>query len=185
MIWRALRTLEAEEKAQYLSELYAVRFFYVEQITKFFNVFPDRDCFASFENRRFEKFWDEGLDAFAMSWGPAETLWMNPPWSLWPHVVDKLEKSDCTVITIVPAWSKHWIQRLRALSTSFMYFEKGTNFFELHGRPCAGIKWGVWALLIERSHKRPEGWWKSRLGPMSEPQKRRWRRWRAEEARKR
>jgi hypothetical protein len=95
------------------------------------------------------KFYTEKDNALEKFWGQGETLWMNPPWTLWPKVVKKLQISDCKAICICPDWEKDWTKSLLRMASKKMYFPEGTKLFEVNGKISKGIRWGVWALLIE------------------------------------
>ena len=93
-----------EEKFNFKREDYAVRNEIVEMIEKNFHVKADRDCFASHKNARCSSYFSKEKDALKKEWGPGETLWMNPPWSLWRKVAEKLRTSKCDAICILPTW---------------------------------------------------------------------------------
>ena len=83
-------------------------------------------------------------------WPPSEILWLNPPWTLWPRIVDKLQKSNCEAICICPDWKKQWVKKLLDMASEKINYSPGAKIFELHGSPMEGIKWGLWALLIPK-----------------------------------
>eukprot|EP00667_Euglena_gracilis_P000113 EG_transcript_113 len=122
----------------------------MEEIEKEFRVKAERDCFATSQNARCEKFYGEDDDAMKKDWGAEETLWMNPPWTLWPEVAEKLQNSNCRAICICPDWNRRWVKNLVAMAVKKIYFPKGTKLFEADGRILRGTRWGVWALLIDR-----------------------------------
>ena len=93
-------------KYQYIREDYAVREIYVREIEQKFQVRAERDCFANVQNARCEKFFRREEDALQRDWGVGETLWVNPPWTLWPRVVKKIQDSNCRAICICPDWKK-------------------------------------------------------------------------------
>ena len=70
-------------KPNYITELYAVRHHWVTKILRQFDIDPAcvRDCFATVQNRRFEKFYCEQDDALSLSWDFNEVHWCNPPWT--------------------------------------------------------------------------------------------------------
>ena len=72
-----------------------------------------------------------------------------PPWSLWPAVVDKIYEQSVWVICICPAWKTPWLAKLMRIGVQKLYFPKGEKFFELFGRPSKGLRWGVWAILVD------------------------------------
>jgi hypothetical protein len=136
----------------YLSESYAVRLHWVRKILKMmgYNLNNDlRDCFADPGNARFKKFWTIREDALQQQWSNQETMWCNPPWTIWEQVAKKILQSRSVVIAVFPAWhSKTWVQQLLLAACKVMYFEVGSRVFELGGKPVQGIKWGLFAALI-------------------------------------
>lgn len=50
---------------------------------------------------------------------------------------------------ILPDWNRGWVKELLRKATGKMYFKPGTRLFEVNGKSMPGIKWGVWALLVE------------------------------------
>ena len=82
-------------------------------------------------------------------WAKDEVMWLNPPWRMWPEVTEKVMRSECEAICILPAWSKPWIQWLVGAATRRVYFEAGVRMFEVDGRPVPNTLWGVWALRIK------------------------------------
>jgi hypothetical protein len=61
----------------------------------------------------------------------------------------KLKGERCTAICLCPDWEKEWVRKLFRLVTKKFRFEEGTELFEVNGKPMEGIRWGVWALLVE------------------------------------
>ena len=140
---------DPEEKFSFKREDYAVRNHFVKRIEEFFGTKADRDCFATKRNSVCASFFTENEDAFKQHWDWGETIWLNPPWSLWNRVAKKLRKSTCTAICILPDWQRGWVKELLRKASKRMYFKEGTQLFEVNGHPVGGIRWGVWALLIE------------------------------------
>lgn len=133
----------------YITESYAVRRHRVVEICKRFGVMPAVDMFASAENARFPKFQTVEDNSLQTNWPQDVVLWCNPPWSLWPAVVDKIYQQQARVICIAPAWTSLWLTKLLQIAVKKLYFPKGEKFFELLGRPCKGLRWGVWAVLAD------------------------------------
>ena len=136
----------------YLSEEYAVRRHWVRKILLQFDI-PDhqvRDCFSSHGNARFAKHFVKFQNALLQHWDPAEVMWCNPPWSIWPEVAEKILGCGCRCIGVLPAWhSKVWVQKLLKAAVKTIYFEVGSRIFELSGRPVGGIRWGLYVLLVD------------------------------------
>ena len=110
---------------------------------------PTRDCFATRDTAKCEKFFSPEEDGLAQEWDPREVLWVNPPWALWPQAADKMLASGCTGLCILPAWSTEWVQRLLQASTKRLYLEAGSRLFSRHGRKLPGTRWGTWVLRID------------------------------------
>jgi hypothetical protein len=83
---------QREEKFNFKREDYTVRNVFVQQIEKRFGRRADHDCFATTKNAQCATFYTENDNALAHEWKKGETLWLNPPWSLWRKVVTKLKK---------------------------------------------------------------------------------------------
>jgi hypothetical protein len=151
-------TVLAEQRAptpqqagpQYQREDYAVRHHWVDRIMKIFNLDKSRvrDAFATGQNRRFDKFWDVHQDALKQVWSPQEVYWCNPPWSLWPATVKKIEDAGCEVVAVVPAWDKPWVTKILGMAQRIMYMETGTRLFEVDKRVMPGIRWGIYVVWI-------------------------------------
>ena len=73
-------------------------------------VVPERDAFANKDNKRFDKWYGEGSsdgeDAFQKNWG-SEILWINPPFNIFPRVLDKIVQEKAHAVILVPKWTKH------------------------------------------------------------------------------
>ena len=81
----------------------------LQEILNGLQVTPDRDAFAKKDNKRFEKWYGEGspdgADAFEENWG-GELLWINPPFNLFPRVLEKIVLDKAHAVIIVPNWKK-------------------------------------------------------------------------------
>ena len=88
---------------------YAVRADLLQEILEALEVTPVRDAFADKENKRFDKWYGEGspdgTNAFEQNWG-SEILWINPPFNLFPQVLDKIVQDKAHAVIIVPYWRK-------------------------------------------------------------------------------
>ena len=81
----------------------------VDYFEKNHNFRPEVDAFANKKNKRFPKFYD---DAWSEDW--SEPLWINPPFDLFPRVVQKLKQSGAKAILIVPNWPRQeWFKDYR------------------------------------------------------------------------
>ena len=81
-------------------------------------------------------------------------MWLNPPWNLWPQVVEKLVQEKCAAIAICPAWTKPWVKQLVGMGSRRLYFEKGTRLFMLGGKPVPNTLWGTWAIRIDKGTRK-------------------------------
>ena len=73
----------------------------VDYFEKNHNFCPQVDAFANKQNERFPKFHDD-----AWSEDRSEPLWINPPFDLFPRVVQKLKQFGAKAILIIPNWPK-------------------------------------------------------------------------------
>ena len=79
-------------------------------------------------------------------------LWMNPPYSEIPKVVDKIRPDKAKVIAVLPDWpTEKWFQEVWTMVKKYHHYPIGTDFFELQGKSYKLRKWGVWAMLIDNS----------------------------------
>lgn len=144
----------ATDTVHYISEEYTVRPHWVRRIVSFFKVNPDLviDGFSTESNKRFKLNITEKDNSLAAAWPSGYTMWLNPPWTLFPSVVEKIFKDNVACIVIFPAWdSKVWVKQLLDKAQKLMYFEAGSRIFELAGRPQGGIRWGLYAIYIDAS----------------------------------
>ena len=112
--WKApvARSL-AKAKRQWLSEEYAVKMKYVDQVLWEFNLQYDelQEAFASSVNHRFASFWTKSQNSFSKSWTQTQ-IWANPPFTLLDKVTLKLLSDQvelvahcCLVASYLPAGS--------------------------------------------------------------------------------
>ena len=78
--------------SRWISQNYAVRERYIYDLSRKLNIHPEVDVFATKSNRRCVRWWGpespEVEDAFQTSWSQGVLLWVNPPCSKLPEVVD-------------------------------------------------------------------------------------------------
>ena len=80
---------------------------------------PPIDAFAERGNSRCPYYWDRHCDAFQQNWG-VHKLWMNPPFSRLPEVVDKIFEDEASGILIVPVWpSQAWFHLLGQIAVTW------------------------------------------------------------------
>ena len=140
----------SRSRGHYISEEYAVRFGFVNQILEAFQVHPQStiDGFAGDSNHGFSNYYTFDRQ------GPWEsTMWLNPPWSKWSEVASRVLQSDCACICICPFWGTIWLLHLLLATSCCLFFNRGVKFFELDGVECAGTHWSVLALYIPAGKK--------------------------------
>ena len=93
---------------------------------------PTRDAFADRATSQFPLFWDSGDDAFSKTWLGDHPLWMNPPFSLLPHVAAKLAREGGHAIVIAPSWSPA-NRELRALAQRRITLPAGRPLWRARG----------------------------------------------------
>jgi hypothetical protein len=134
--------------SKWLSEADAVKGEFVTAIAKNFGVQPDCDAFSSSTNKRFSTCWTLSEDAFQQSWA-GRALWINPPWSVYEKVVEKLERERPTAICITPFWPhRNYFKKLVEFMVDKVCFPAGVVFFELDGQDAGPTHWDVWAVLL-------------------------------------
>ena len=69
---------------------YGMRTEVFEECVRRLRLVPTRDCFATPETKKSDKYYSNWDDALSIEWDPNEVLWINPPWTLWPQAADKL-----------------------------------------------------------------------------------------------
>ena len=133
---------------KYKTEQYAVCWQWYEFICKKFNVQPTRDCFATPQNTRCAEFFTADQDALRQDWTKGGIWWINPPWALWPKVVDKLMGATILAVCIFPAWNTMWMKTLLDIADLKLYIPKGTYLLEIDGQQSGPTRWAAWALLV-------------------------------------
>jgi len=97
------------------------------------------DAFASAATAQLPRFWSrapqpsaEATDAFAQEWR-GERLWVHPPPSLLPTVVQQLERAQTVAYVCAPRWpGAAWYGMLAELSDDVLHLPPG------HLLPVAG-----------------------------------------------
>ena len=117
-------------------EDYAVRNSFVKLIEENFQKKAEVDCFATKKNSQCISFFTKDEDALQKEWGRGMTVWLNPPWSLWPKVAKKFQTISCDAICIIPCWRRGWVRHLLRRVTKKMYFQTGTKFFNWMANQC-------------------------------------------------
>ena len=91
------------------------------------------DAFASAATAQLSRYWTpvggtggEAIDALAQEWR-GERLWLHPPPSLLPAVVQMLADTGATAYVCAPHWAgAAWFGMLRALASESVSFPAGT-----------------------------------------------------------
>ena len=108
------------------------------------------DVFASKENTRCPEFWDEGVDAFTQPWKQGRALWINPPFSRLPEVVDKIATEGVRCFLVCPNWpTQKWFALAHEKMTQAYFFPAGSRIFETAEGPSGPTHWGVWVLYFK------------------------------------
>ena len=136
-------------------EDYVMRKEYYDECILRLGLTPTFDCFASGEVSKCAKFYSLEEDSLTQEWGVGEILWVNPPWSLWPQVADKLLASECTAICVLPAWCVEWVRRVVHTAVRRVYIERGTRLYERFDRKCPGTRWGTWVVRVDGKARPP------------------------------
>ena len=71
-----------------------------------YHITPTRDAFANKANHTLPKFWTEENNTLKQYWTPEQHLWMNPPWKLIPHTIEKLVEERVKGIIVIPRWER-------------------------------------------------------------------------------
>ena len=111
------------------------------------NFRPQVDAFANKKNKRFPQFYD---DAWSEDW--SEPLWINPPFDVFPRVVQKLKQSGAKAILIVPNWPKQsWFKDIMDISIDIVELpHKGVKLYcEDNGKPLPQRSWSTLTCLVD------------------------------------
>ena len=119
----------------------------VDYFEKNHNFRPQVDAFANNGNKRFPKFCD---DAWSEDW--SEPLWINPPFDVFPRVVQKLKQSGAKAILILPNWPKQSPFK-DIINISIDIVELPHNGVKLYcadnGKPLPQRSWTTSACLVD------------------------------------
>ena len=110
---------------------------------------PVIDVFAQPSNARCPKFWSKSDSAFEHSWKAQGLLWMNPPFSKFEEVVNKIEAEGPECLLLVPNWpSAPWFKKVQDLSAKAHFFPAGSRLFETDEGKAGPTRWGTWVFYI-------------------------------------
>ena len=132
------------------SEEYAVKKDLIVKILAEFDLKEEEmtDVFSSVYNVRFKRRIDG--DAWAVSWAPPQMSWWNPPFSRLQDAVVKILVDDAQGVFIAPDWKGDWLSLLLKIAKKRMYWEAGTQVFELDGKDCGPVRWGVHVIFVQQ-----------------------------------
>ena len=138
--------------SRWLREDYFVRNDKVQEVISRLGVTPDIDAFATQSNHRFARWWGPGSaefgDAFQSSWAQG-LLWVNPPFSRFNEVLEKVKRDKAHVILVMPEWKyKPWYKDAMKLRVADVRFPKGTYFFERPNARKRPTQWPVRVFLL-------------------------------------
>ena len=160
-------TSNVKIKRQFISEEYAVRMCYVDQVLWEFELLGEevQEAFASHLNHRFASYWTKEDNSFRKVWTHTQ-LWINAPFTLMDKVVLKLLCDEVQVAVVVaPVWkSQMWWPVLCQLSEKYVDFPVGTHFFEYWDEKAnkmqdpGPLRWPVRVSLVNYRHYRWKIW---------------------------
>ena len=119
----------------------------VDYFEKNHNFRPQVDAFANKKNKRFPKFYDE---AWSEDW--SEPLWINPPFDVYPLVVQKVKQSGARAIFIVPNLPKQAVFKdIMDISIDIVELpHRGVKLYcEDNGKPLPQRSWSTLACLVD------------------------------------
>ena len=111
---------------------------------------PTVDYFADDTNAKCNRYITKAEDALSFRWPAHEVPWVNPPWTLWPQVVDHIRLTDCAVVALCPAKETKWVSDLLSMSSRRLFLEPGIRLFDFAGKKVQPSKCGMWALRIDK-----------------------------------
>ena len=120
---------------------------------------PLRDAFASPATAQFPLFWDKHMNAFQQDWSTSETLWINPPWTLFPSVIEKILRDQPLCICVLPHWPSGYFSFLMKLATS-AFSVRSTSFFSRgKNRPfLPPPRWHLTFIFLNRPYPTSTSW---------------------------
>ena len=141
------------------SDIYAVRKSMVNDILLRLKIaMPSVDAFGTREQHLCERWWGPGSreceDAMQASWKEESLLWLNPPFCKLEAVTDKLLAEQARAVVICPHWPRRkYFQELQKVGVRKYIYPIGTKFFERTTSTVSGIKFPVWAILVDPAQK--------------------------------
>ena len=108
---------------------------------------PWRDLFASSITRRFEE-WLEDAWLEEAAWNDKTHVnWVNPPFTQWERVKDKLLQTCAESVCLVPDWGQRWQEQLLCRGRKW-YIPSGVALFRVDGKRLPSCRWGCWVIHI-------------------------------------
>ena len=127
------KNLERKRAAAWKTETYIVLDQVRDAVCAFAGFTPVVDAFAEKENARFPKYWDNKADAFKQDWGKHK-LWLNPPYSRLPEVVEKIMRDQASGIFIAPVWPRQsWFHVLSNVAVTWWDLPPDKSVFMTRG----------------------------------------------------
>jgi hypothetical protein len=147
---------QSAQKTRWATQRYAVRKGVLNDIlSKLRLPTPDIDAFADAKNHRFQKWWGPGgvrPSAWDEDWHPKKVglIWANPPFSDLDRVVAKVRADQARVLLVAPDWDNwKFYKEMWAMCEDYCCYPEGSKVFEIDGREMPGVRWTVWAVLLD------------------------------------
>ena len=94
-------------------------------------------------------------------WNPTGTqghsLWVNPPFEMWPEVAEKVVNAQVRCLCCIPDWGSPLLDDLVPLAARRLYIPAGSSVFQYGGGKCPPTKWGLWLLDIPAQRRKNPG----------------------------
>ena len=109
---------------------------------------PARDAFAQAHNALFPDFWSPDDDGLAQGWLEARPIWANPPFSLLPALVSKLQAEGGHAIVLAPGWSPV-LGSLQALAKRVVVLPDEPLYLLRGAKLLPAPSWRTWAFWCD------------------------------------
>ena len=114
-----------------------------------------RDMYSTEATARFSDF---VTCAETADWAEMQkVLWINPPYSQWKEVAERVKNSKSRCVCLVPNWGKEYEDQLLSVARGRWYIPSGTALFQLDGVRVCPTRWGCWLIEIDAGQRRPCG----------------------------
>ena len=131
-------------------QAYSIARYIAKDLIRKYN--PTTDAFASSWNHILPEWWSwrhhpgaSAVDAFAQRWKiRGKLLYINPPWTLIPKVLQKLIRDQATAVIVVPDWPGVAYRKL--LTTGWVKVERlepHRGMFWTNTKPMPAPRWGL------------------------------------------